>query len=162
VFARDSRAVLTPTKQGQHLGLGHPVTLHLATSLPELGFPFDIGNGQYSVMPRSDVMRARKRLNRDIFDGSHKITFATLARSLQACRRAGLSHGAAFCQDPGLPQSDPQEAFMTTQTAMTPLRQRMLDDMKLRNMAVSTRKIYVASVANFSAYHGSVALSGGP
>jgi hypothetical protein len=30
----------------------------------------------------------------------------------------------------------------------------MLDDMKLRNMAVSTRKIYVSSVANFSAYHG--------
>ena len=26
--------------------------------------------------------------------------------------------------------------------------------MKLRNMAVSTRKIYVSSVANFSAYHG--------
>jgi integrase/recombinase XerD len=37
---------------------------------------------------------------------------------------------------------------------ITPLRQRMLDDMKLRNMAVSTRKIYVASVAGFSAYHG--------
>jgi integrase/recombinase XerD len=38
--------------------------------------------------------------------------------------------------------------------SVTPLRQRMLDDMKLRNMAVSTRKIYVASVAGFSAYHG--------
>jgi hypothetical protein len=38
--------------------------------------------------------------------------------------------------------------------SMTPLRQRMLDDMKLRNMAVSTRKIYVASVAGFGAYHG--------
>ena len=38
--------------------------------------------------------------------------------------------------------------------SMTPLRQRMLDDMKLRNMALSTRKIYVASVAGFSAYHG--------
>ena len=37
---------------------------------------------------------------------------------------------------------------------ITPLRQRMLDDMKLRNMAVSTRKIYVSSVAGFSAYHG--------
>jgi integrase/recombinase XerD len=41
-----------------------------------------------------------------------------------------------------------------TQTVMTPLRQRMLDDMKLRNMALSTRKIYVSSVAGFSAYHG--------
>ena len=43
---------------------------------------------------------------------------------------------------------------MTTQAVMTPLRRRMLDDMKLRNMAVSTRKIYVAAVAGFSAYHG--------
>ena len=42
---------------------------------------------------------------------------------------------------------------MTTRQP-TPLRQRMLDDMKLRNMAVSTRKIYVASVAGFSVYHG--------
>ncbi len=40
-----------------------------------------------------------------------------------------------------------------TQT-VTPLRQRMLDDMKLRNMAPSTRKIYTAAVAGFSAYHG--------
>ena len=38
--------------------------------------------------------------------------------------------------------------------SVTPLRQRMLDDMKLRNMALSTRKVYVSSVANFSAYHG--------
>ena len=37
-----------------------------------------------------------------------------------------------------------------TQPVMTPLRRRMLDDMKLRNMAVSTRKVYVASVAGFS------------
>ena len=42
---------------------------------------------------------------------------------------------------------------MTTQS-VTPLRQRMLEDMKLRNMASSTRKIYVAAVAGFSAYHG--------
>jgi integrase/recombinase XerD len=37
---------------------------------------------------------------------------------------------------------------------MTPLRRRMLDDMKLRNMAASTRKVHVAAVAGFSAYHG--------
>jgi site-specific recombinase XerD len=37
---------------------------------------------------------------------------------------------------------------------VTPLRQRMLDDMKLRNMAASTRRSYVHSVAGFSAYHG--------
>src|SRR5215208_3819466 len=40
-----------------------------------------------------------------------------------------------------------------TQT-ITPLRRRMLDDMKLRNMAAATRKVYVLSVANFSAFHG--------
>jgi integrase/recombinase XerD len=37
---------------------------------------------------------------------------------------------------------------------MTPLRQRMLDDMKLRNLAAGTRQIYVRSVTNFSAFHG--------
>src|SRR5918994_1923303 len=43
---------------------------------------------------------------------------------------------------------------MATQPVMTPLRRRMLDDMKLRNMAASTRKVHVAAVAGFSAYHG--------
>jgi integrase/recombinase XerD len=42
---------------------------------------------------------------------------------------------------------------MTTQTIM-PLRQRMLDDMKLRNMAKGTRRSYVHSVADFSTFHG--------
>ena len=36
---------------------------------------------------------------------------------------------------------------MTTQP-ITPLRQRMLDDMKLRNMATGTRRSYVRSVAS--------------
>ena len=40
-----------------------------------------------------------------------------------------------------------------TQT-MTPLRRRMLDNMTIRNLAAGTRKIYVRSVANFSAFHG--------
>ena len=39
-----------------------------------------------------------------------------------------------------------------TQT-ITPLRQRMLDDMKLRNLAAGIRRIYVRSVAGFSAFH---------
>jgi site-specific recombinase XerD len=43
---------------------------------------------------------------------------------------------------------------MTQTQALTPLRQRMLDDMKIRNMAASTRKVYVCSVASFSAFHG--------
>jgi integrase/recombinase XerD len=41
---------------------------------------------------------------------------------------------------------------MTKQT--TPLRQRMIEDMTIRNMAPSTQKIYVAAVANFSIFHG--------
>jgi site-specific recombinase XerD len=42
---------------------------------------------------------------------------------------------------------------MTTQQ-LTPLRQRMLDDMKLRNLAAGTRRTYVRSVADFSGFHG--------
>jgi hypothetical protein len=42
---------------------------------------------------------------------------------------------------------------------VTPLRRRMLDDMKLRNMALSTRKVYVTSVATL--LHGSVRLASG-
>ena len=34
---------------------------------------------------------------------------------------------------------------------ITPLRQRMLDDMRLRNMAAGTCRSYVRSVAGFSA-----------
>jgi site-specific recombinase XerD len=43
---------------------------------------------------------------------------------------------------------------MAQTQSVTPLRQRMLDDMKLRNMAAGTRRSYVHSVAGFSAYHG--------
>ena len=37
---------------------------------------------------------------------------------------------------------------------MTPLRQRMIEDMTIRNMSPSTQKIYVAAVANFSIFRG--------
>lgn len=37
---------------------------------------------------------------------------------------------------------------------MTPLRQRMIEDMAIRNMSPSTQKIYVRAVANFSIFHG--------
>src|SRR5215212_975168 len=43
---------------------------------------------------------------------------------------------------------------MTQTQAVTPLRQRMLDDMRLRNLADGTRRSYVRSVAGFSAFHG--------
>ena len=36
---------------------------------------------------------------------------------------------------------------------ISPLRQRMLDDMKFRNMSPSTMKVYSRAVANFSAFH---------
>ena len=42
---------------------------------------------------------------------------------------------------------------MTTRQP-TALRQRMLDDMRLRNMAAGTCRSYVRSVADFSAFHG--------
>ena len=35
---------------------------------------------------------------------------------------------------------------------MTPLRQRMLDDMTIRNLIAGTRRIYVRSIANFSLF----------
>lgn len=37
---------------------------------------------------------------------------------------------------------------------LSPLRQRMIDDMTIRNMSPNTQKIYTYAVANFSAYFG--------
>jgi len=36
---------------------------------------------------------------------------------------------------------------------ISPLRQRMIEDMTIRNISPSTQKIYVAAVANFSLFH---------
>jgi integrase/recombinase XerD len=36
---------------------------------------------------------------------------------------------------------------------ISPLRQRMIDDMTIRNMSPNTKNIYIAAVARFSAYH---------
>ncbi|MHB8885966.1 MAG: tyrosine-type recombinase/integrase [Methylovirgula sp.] len=41
---------------------------------------------------------------------------------------------------------------MTKQISL--LRQRMIDDMTIRNMSPNTQKIYIYAVANFSAFHG--------
>ena len=38
--------------------------------------------------------------------------------------------------------------------SVSPLRQRMIDDMKMRNMSPNTQNIYVSAVARFSAFHG--------
>src|SRR3954451_20165546 len=53
----------------------------------------------------------------------------------------------------GFRQSNRQEVTVTTRQP-TALRQRMLDDMRLRNMAAGTCRSYVRSVADFSAFHG--------
>jgi len=37
---------------------------------------------------------------------------------------------------------------------ITPLRQRMLDDMALRNMSPATQRIYINAVKNFSVFFG--------
>jgi hypothetical protein len=36
----------------------------------------------------------------------------------------------------------------------TPLRRRMIDDMKIRNMSVLTQAAYVRAVKNFAVFHG--------
>jgi integrase/recombinase XerD len=41
---------------------------------------------------------------------------------------------------------------MTNQ--VSPLRQRMIDDMTFRNMSLSSQKVYTYAVANFAAFHG--------
>jgi integrase/recombinase XerD len=41
-----------------------------------------------------------------------------------------------------------------TEKMMTPLRQRMIDDMTIRNLSPSTKKIYIYAVAKFSRFHG--------
>jgi integrase/recombinase XerD len=46
-----------------------------------------------------------------------------------------------------------RQEFMMTEQQMTPLRQRMIDDMAIRNMAPTTQKIYVYAVRNFSIFH---------
>jgi site-specific recombinase XerD len=37
--------------------------------------------------------------------------------------------------------------------AITPLRQRMIEDVRLRNFTQGTQKAYVRAVANYSLYH---------
>jgi hypothetical protein len=49
-------------------------------------------------------------------------------------------------------QSNQQEYLMTEQ--VSPLRQRMIDDMTIRNMAPNTQKAYIRAVANVSKHFG--------
>jgi integrase/recombinase XerD len=45
---------------------------------------------------------------------------------------------------------------------MTPLRQRMIDDMQLRNFAPNTQKAYVERVSQFARYFGKCPTKLGP
>ncbi len=42
---------------------------------------------------------------------------------------------------------------------ITPLRQRMLEDMSLRNMSPGTQRVYVNAVKNFSAFSAALRTS---
>src|SRR3954449_13122843 len=52
----------------------------------------------------------------------------------------------------GFRQSRRQEVSMAQTQSVTPLRRRMLDDMRLRNLAAGTCRTYVRAVAGFSAF----------
>src|SRR5882762_811514 len=72
--------------------------------------------------------------------------------NFRALSSISIGSDRPVCQDCAFVQSSRQELSMTKQ--MTPLRQRMIEDMTIRNMSPSTQKIYVAAVANFSIFHG--------
>ena len=78
----------------------------------------------------------------------------TLVRHLAEC---GAAFKAMVRKATPIPLAfqhpDQQEVFMAQAQSLTPLRQRMLDDMRLRNMAAGTRRTYVRSVARFSVCH---------
>src|SRR3954447_867100 len=82
---------------------------------------------------------------------SHKITFPTFRTTRWILR--GVDERPPPARIAGFRQSNRQEVTMTTRQP-TALRQRMLDDMRLRNMAAGTCRSYVRSVADFSAFHG--------
>src|SRR3954467_7041128 len=85
---------------------------------------------------------------------SHIITLSTFAASHLVLQVVdGRPPPARIA---GLRQPDPQEVSMAQAQPITALRERMLDDMRLRNMAASTRQIYVRSVADFSAFRCAV------
>src|SRR4051794_25140852 len=81
---------------------------------------------------------------------SHKITFATFHDTRRLLR--DVDERPPPVRIAGFRQSRRQEVPMTQTQTITPLRQRMLDDTKLRNMAASTCRSYVRSVADFSAF----------
>src|SRR3954464_2222639 len=82
---------------------------------------------------------------------SHKITFPTFRTTRWILR--GVDERPPPVRIAGFRQSNRQEVTVTTRQP-TALRQRMLDDMRLRNMAAGTCRSYVRSVADFSAFHG--------
>src|SRR5712664_744852 len=60
----------------------------------------------------------------------------------------------ASCLSGSHVQCSPSDRSSQMSKQMTPLRQRMIEDMTIRNMAVNSQKNYVRAVANFSIFHG--------
>src|SRR6516162_10071632 len=86
------------------------------------------------------------RLHRAIPDTSHNLPFAILmggsAHRGEASGLSGLRVRAV--QLTGGPQMSKQ---------ISPLRQRMIDDMTMRNLSPSSQETYIRAVAQFSAFH---------
>jgi hypothetical protein len=103
------------------------------------------GERSEAYRSRRQAANGREWLNRATFDGSENKGFPTY----RVC-----SNGKAPVADrqpvfEGLiVQSSRQESSMTQQ--VSPLRQRMIDDMTIRNMSPLTHKAYIRAVTNFS------------
>jgi hypothetical protein len=111
------------------------------------------GPGRPRLRPRT-VVGDKGYTGRPVRDHLRRHGIGAVIPQLKTEKARTRDHRPPPVRIAGFWQPDPQDASMAQEQPITPLRQRMLDDMKLRNMAVSTRKIYVASVAGFSAYHG--------
>ena len=70
--------------------------------------------------------------------------------------RDALSKEALVSFDPSsvkiAPVCNPTDGSSVMNVQVTPLRQRMIDDMAIRNMSPLTQKAYVRAVKNFSLY----------
>ena|SRR5262252_7967864 len=90
-------------------------------------------------------------LNRAILDTSHNLPFATLVRPEESGEvRAGVTllrvRIARSC--------NPLDRGSSMTQQISALRQRMIDDMTIRNMSPGTKYVYIRAVKNFSLHFG--------
>jgi site-specific recombinase XerD len=70
-------------------------------------------------------------------------------------RRVGFDPSPSFAPPVRIARSRfPADRSTAMAKQTSPLRQRMIDDMTMRNMSPHTRSIYVCAVARFAAFHG--------